>query len=299
MSDNLVTQSSFSDNYAVLDQGRGCFASYLSKIQKFPMLTPEEEYRHGMNLFENNDSESAKVLIQSHLRLVVKMAGKYRNYGLPLVDLVSEGNIGLIQAVKKFDPKKGFRLSTYAMWWIKAYIQEYILKSWSLVKIGTTLAQKKLFFNLNKIKKKILAVDQNMLDDEQIDQIAQELDVSRSEVVNMDSRMTQGDVSINVPVAGDDDQREMSEILEANGPSQEEIVIYNQEQSHQRKLFEESFALLNDREKDILVKRQLSENSMTLEELSGVYGVSRERIRQIEENAIKKIKKNIFANSPK
>lgn len=295
MNNNSNAISSFSDSYVVLDQGRSSFASYLSKIQKFPILTPQEEYYHGINLLENNDSESAKVLIQSHLRLVVKMAGKYKSYGLPLVDLVAEGNIGLIHAVKKFDPKKGFRLSTYAMWWIKAYIQEYILKCWSLVKIGTTIAQKKLFFNLNKIKKKILSVDQNILNDEQINQVVKELDVSRDEVVSMDSRLSQGDVSINSPIGGEDNQREMSEILVSNQPSQEELAIYNQEHSYKRKLFEESFALLNEREKDILVKRQLSDNSMTLEELSSIYRVSRERIRQIEENAIKKIKKNILS----
>ncbi|MBL6664393.1 MAG: RNA polymerase factor sigma-32 [Rickettsiales bacterium] len=271
------------------------FLQYVKKIQTFPILSAKEEYDYGMKYINEGDKEAAKMLVQSHLRLVVKMASKFKNYGLPVIDLVSEGNLGLIQAVKKFNPEKGFRFSTYAMWWIRAYMQDYILKSWSLVKIGTTAAQKKLFFNLHKIKKKINAVTDKALSLENVAKISNDLNVSQKEVIEMDSRLTQGDSSLNKVVGDDEDGREIGDMMVADQPSQEELVIQNQEMSRQKELFVKAFKTLNDREKDILTKRQLSETSMTLEELSQIYKVSRERIRQIEENAIKKIKKLVAA----
>lgn len=267
------------------------FLQYVKKIQTFPILTAEEEYEYGMRYANNGDKEAAKILVQSHLRLVVKMASKFKNYGLPIIDLVSEGNLGLIQAVKKFSPTKGFRFSTYAMWWIRAYMQDYILKSWSLVKIGTTVAQKKLFFNLHKIKKKINALGENALSPENVAKISNDLNVSQKEVIEMDSRLTQSDSSLNYVVGDDEDGQEIGNLMSSDEPSQEDIAIQNQELSRQKKLFLKAFKTLNEREKDILTKRQLSEKSVTLEELSQFYKISRERIRQIEENAIRKIKK--------
>lgn len=270
------------------------FLQYVSKVQNFPILTAEEEYEYGLRYFKNSeDKEAAQMLVQSHLRLVVKMASKFRNYGLPVIDLVSEGNVGLIQAVKKFNPTKGFRFSTYAMWWIRAYMQDYILKSWSLVKIGTTLAQKKLFFNLHKIKKKINAFSEKSLSKEHIERISNDLNVTPKEVVDMNSRLTQSDSSLNKVVGDDEDGREYGDMMVSEEPSQEELAIQKQEKSRQKELFLQAFETLNDREKDILTKRQMSEKSMTLEDLSQIYKVSRERIRQIEENAIRKIKKMV------
>lgn len=266
---------------------------YLREIQKFPILSQEEEYKYGERFTETGDKEAARMLIQSHLRLVVKMASKFKNYGLPMIDLISEGNLGLIQAVKKFEPSKGFRLSTYAMWWIRAYMQDYILKSWSLVKIGTTAAQKKLFFNLHKIKKKIASASNGTLNPNEVSQIATDLNVSKKEVVDMNSRLSQSDTSLNNIVGDEDGDREMIDLMASNDPSQEDLAIDYQEKSRQQALFKAAFANLNDREKDIIVKRQMSEKSMTLEELSQIYKVSRERIRQIEENAIKKMKKEV------
>ncbi len=274
--------------------GDNGFFQYLREIQKFPILTAEEEFQHGSNFIKTGDREAAKAMIQSHLRLVVKIASKFKNYGLPIVDLVSEGNLGLMQAVKKFDPHKGFRLSTYAMWWIKAYIQEYILRSWSLVKIGTTAAQKKLFFNLHKIKKKINIISNgNALSDKNVSQIASDLNVSKKEVIAMDSRLSQSDTSLNNLVGDGDSAQEVGDLIASNEESQEEIAIKNQEMSRQKEMFQIAFATLNDREKDIIMQRQLSENAPTLEDLSQIYKVSRERIRQIEESAINKIKKEV------
>ncbi len=269
------------------------FLRYLREIQKFPILTAEEELRYGTKFAETGDKEAAKMLIQSHLRLVAKMAGKFRNYGLPLVDLVSEGNVGLMQAVKKFDPKKGFRFATYAMWWIRAYMQEYILRSWSLVKIGTTLAQKKLFFNLHKIKKRIATSSNGTLLPEEVSRIASDLNVSEKEVSEMNSRLSQSDTSLNNFVGDADDATEVVDLMASNDDSQEQIAIANQERFRQQEIFKIAFETLNEREKDILIKRQMSEDSMTLEELSQIYKVSRERIRQIEESAIKKIREVI------
>lgn len=273
------------------------FFHYLQEIQKFPLLSFEEEQKYAEEFVKTGSKEAAKMLIQSHLRLVVKIAGKFRAYGLPIVDLVSEGNVGLIQAVKKFDPTKGFRFSTYAMWWIKAYIQEYILRSWSLVKIGTTLAQKKLFFNLRKIKKRIEANETGNLLPEQIKRIAGDLNVSEKEVIDMNSRLQNSDGSLNQVIGDGDDGFEIGDKLPSAAPSQEEIAIVHQEKSRREELLKQALATLNEREKDIVVQRNLSENPPTLDDLSKVYKVSKERVRQIEEAALGKIKK--FINSHK
>lgn len=281
-------------NKANLAKSGNSLIQYISEVQKFPILTAEEEKEYAIRFAETGDKEAAKMLIQSHLRLVVKMASKYRNYGLPIGDLIAEGNLGLIHATKKFDPHKGFRFSTYSMWWIRAFIQDYILRSWSLVKIGTTAAQKKLFFNLHKIKKKLgVYSGENALDPSQIKHIAQNLDVTEREVIEMDSRLSQSDSSLNKPIGEDSDSIEMVDLMASSDESQEEIAIKNQEKMIQESLFRRAFEKLNDREKDILIKRQMSEESLTLEELSQIYKVSRERIRQIEEAAIKKIRKLI------
>lgn len=268
----------------------GSFAQYVQEIQKFPMLTPEEEYEYGMRYQEKGDTNAAKMLVQSHLRLVVKIAGKFRNYGLPVVDLVSEGNVGLMQAVKKFDPKKGFRFSTYAMWWIRAYIQEYILRTWSLVKIGTTAAQKKLFFNLAKIKKRINAGNEGNLLSSQIETIAADLNVSKTEVVEMNARLQQSDSSLNQLIS-DDDGEEVIDKIAIDEINQEQLAINNQEKNRREDALRLALGQLNERERSIIQARQLEENPPTLEELSKVYKVSRERIRQIEASAIGKMKK--------
>ena len=270
------------------------FAKYLREIQKFPLLTPEQEYDYATRFAEQNDSEAGKILIQSHLRLVVKIANKFKNYGLPTSDLVAEGNMGLIQALKKFEPKKGFRFSTYSMWWIRAFIQDYVLRSWSLVKIGTTSAQKKLFFNLGKIKKRLGAHNNEFgLSQEKIKHIAETLNVSSQEVVDMNSRLTQNDSSLNNKIGEDDGDLESLDLIADNRPNQEQTSIENQQRDQQRNLFKQAFEKLNPREQEIIFKRQLSEDSQTLEELSQHYKVSRERIRQIEESAMKKLKKTI------
>jgi RNA polymerase sigma-32 factor len=273
--------------------GERGFLQYLQQIQKFPILTAAEEFEYGSKFAKTGDKEAARMLIQSHLRLVVKMARKFKNYGLPAIDLVSEGNLGLMQAVKKFDPQKGFRFATYAMWWIRAYMQDYILRSWSLVKIGTTVAQKKLFFNLHKIKKKLNSANDKALSPQHVEQIASDLNVSKKEVVEMNSRLFQSDTSLNNLVGDQDDSIEMVDLMASADASQEEISIENQEKSRQEIMFKKAFAHLSEREQDILAKRQMSENPLTLEELSQIYQVSRERIRQIEENAINKIKKEV------
>jgi RNA polymerase sigma-32 factor len=268
------------------------FSAYVRSVQQFPMLSEEEELEYAKRVYENHDPQAAKMLIQSHLRLVVKMAQKFKNYGLSPRDLVAEGNLGLMQAVKKFDPHKGFRFSTYAMWWIRAFMQDYVLRSWSLVKIGTTAAQKKLFFNLGKIKRK-LGIKESALNQHQIKEIAQNLNVSEKEVSDMSSRLAQSDSSLNAFVSNEDDGAEIGDFIASSEENQEEIAIKNQEAKRKSALFRAAFAKLNEREQDILTKRQLLENSLTLEELSQIYKISRERIRQIEENAIRKIKKEI------
>ena len=268
------------------------FSEYIRSVQKFPLLSAEEELEYAKKVYESHDKEAAKMLIQSHLRLVVKMAGKFKNYGLSPRDLVAEGNLGLMQAVKKFDPYKGFRFSTYAMWSIRAFMQAYVLKSWSLVKIGTTAAQKKLFFNLGKIKRR-LGIEESALDPEQILRIAKDLNVSEKEVINMSSRLSQGDSSLNRTIGDEEGAKEMGDLIASQEESQEELAIKNQEAKRKSTLFRAAFATLNEREQDIITKRQLLETSLTLEKLSQIYKVSRERIRQIEENSIRKIKKEI------
>jgi RNA polymerase sigma-32 factor len=277
------------------DYNKDIFLQYLRKIQKFAILTKEEEEFHTKNYYENNDNNSARILVESHLRLVVKIAGRFKNYGLPIIDLVQEGNLGLIQALKKFQPSKGFRFSTYAMWWIRAFIQDFVLRSWSLVKIGTTNAQKKLFFNLHKIKKR-LGIEQstNAIDEVNIKKIAETLNVDCKEVSDMDSRLSQGDYSLNHQIHNDEnDSIEIGDIMASSDESQEQIAITTQDQMQKKQIFSQAFLKLDSRQQDILQKRHLNENVSTLEDLSQIYKVSRERIRQIEENAIKKIKKEI------
>jgi RNA polymerase sigma-32 factor len=266
---------------------------YLNEINKFPILTPEQELDYAIRFAEQNDHEAGKMLIQSHLRLVVKIARKFKNYGLSQADLIAEGNMGLIQALKKFEPRKGFRFSTYSMWWIRAFIQDYILRSWSMVKIGTNTAQKKLFFNLNKIKKRLgIHTPDNSIPHQQTHEIAKTLNVSVEDVEEMNTRLTKGDGSLNAKI-GHDEDGEIAELIADDKPSQEQIAIENQEKNYQKTLFKMAFEKLNPREQEIIFKRQLSEDSQTLEELSQYFKVSRERIRQIEENAIKKLKKFI------
>jgi RNA polymerase sigma-32 factor len=286
------------NNFSIASSKQASFLKYLTEIQKFPLLTAEEEIKYANQFVNDPDScegkEAAKILIQSHLRLVVKIANKFKNYGIPISDLVSEGNIGLIQALKKFAPDKGFRFSTYAMWWIRAFMQEYILRSWSLVKIGTTLAQKKLFFNLHKIKKKLGYNNANSLSYSQISEISNNLGVSNKEVTEMDSRLSQSDSSLNSAI--NDSNAENSEIIELvvdNSPNQEQLFAENQHQQKQKSLFQQAFETLNTREQEILCKRQMLDNTYTLGQLSKHYNVSGERIRQIEEVAIKKIKNHI------
>lgn len=297
MTANTATQLSAPsvNNNDIVKSADSGFSRYVKEIQKFPILTAEEEYEYGMRYQKTGDPEAAKILMQSHLRLVVKMASKFKNYGLPIVDLVSEGNVGLVQAVKKFDPTKGFRFSTYAMWWIRANMQEYILRSWSLVKIGTTVAQKKLFFNLHKIKKRIQGTEglTSSLNPEHIDQISKDLNVSKQEVIDMNSRLQQSDSSLNAVIGDEEDGEEVVNMIAANQDSQEEIAIDNQERSRQEEMLEAALCTLNEREKDIIIKRQMSENPLTLEELSQTYKISRERIRQIEANAVLKIRKEV------
>jgi len=292
-----MSKSRSVNNFSIASSKNASFLKYLSEIQKFPILTQEEEIKYANQFVNNPDSqegkEAAKILLQSHLRLVVKIANKFKNYGIPVTDLVSEGNIGLIQALKKFAPDKGFRFSTYAMWWIRAFIQEYILKSWSLVKIGTTIAQKKLFFNLHKIKKKLGYNNVNSLSYEQVSEISNTLGVSDKEVIEMDSRLSQSDSSLNTTATNNEETSEVIELVVDNSPNQEQIFAENQHIQKQKTLFQQAFATLNNREQEILCKRQILENTYTLDQLSKQYNVSGERIRQIEETAIKKIKNHI------
>ena len=268
----------------------GGLSVYLSQIKKFPMLDAEEEYMLAKNWRENGNLQSAHKLVTSHLRLVAKIAMGYRGYGLPVNELISEGNLGLMQAVKKFDPDKGFRLATYAMWWIKAAIQEYVLRSWSLVKMGTTSAQKKLFFNLKKIKNQIAPGQEGDLKEDQVKEISKRLDVDSSEVVNMNRRMMGQEKSLNDPIKqGQPD--EWQDWLPDESLDQELAVSQKQEFEEKKDLLKSAMNSLNDREKEIINARRLSENPMTLEELSKKYNISRERIRQIETRAFEKLQK--------
>ncbi|KRB85732.1 RNA polymerase subunit sigma-70 [Sphingomonas sp. Root710] len=264
---------------------------YLAEIRKFPLLTAEEEYMLAKRFQEHGDPEAATRLVTSHLRLVAKIAMGYRGYGLPASELISEGNIGLMQGVKKFEPDRGFRLATYAMWWIKASIQEYILRSWSLVKMGTTAAQKKLFFNLRRMKSKLDAFEDGDLRPEDLRKIATDLGVSEEEVTNMNRRMSMGgDASLNVSMR-EDGEGEWQDALVDQGALQDERIAEAEEKSVRHNMLNEALAALNDREKHILVERRLVDEPKTLEELSQVYGVSRERVRQIEVRAFDKLQK--------
>ena len=270
---------------------------YLAEIRKFPMLEKDQEFMLAKSWQEHEDSDAAHQLVTSHLRLVAKIAMGYRGYGLPIAEVISEGNVGLMQAVKKFDPDKGFRLATYAMWWIRASIQEYILRSWSLVKMGTTAAQKKLFFNLRRMKKNLDAYEDTDLHPEDVNKIATDLGVPEQEVVNMNRRMMMGgDGSLNVPMRnGEDGSGEWMDWLKDDGPLQDELVANAQESEVRHDMLIEAMDGLNEREKHILTERRLTENPQTLEELSQVYDVSRERIRQIEVRAFEKVQKAMKA----
>jgi RNA polymerase sigma-32 factor len=264
---------------------------YLSEIKKYPLLTAEQEYMLAKRYAEHQDPEAAKQLVTSHLRLVAKIAMGYRGYGLPVSELISEGNIGLMQGVKKFEPDRGFRLATYAMWWIKASMQEFILRSWSLVKMGTTAAQKKLFFNLRRMKKNLDAYEDSDLHPDDVKTIATKLGVSETEVVNMNRRMMMGgDASLNVSF-NEDGEGQWQDMLQDNAPLQDETVAEAQEAGMRHSLLAEAMDSLNDRERHILTQRRLIDDPQTLEELSQEYAVSRERGRQIEVRAFEKLQK--------
>ena len=263
---------------------------YMQEIRKFPMLEPEEEYMLAKNWVENEDTEAAHKLVTSHLRLAAKIAMGYRGYGLPTAEVISEANVGLMQAVKKFDPEKGFRLATYAMWWIRASIQEYVLRSWSMVKLGTTSGQKKLFFNLRKAKNRIGALEEGDLRPENVAKIANDLNVTEDEVISMNRRMSGGDASLNAVVSNDGEgSMQWQDWLEDEDADQAGDYAEKDELEARREMLVEAMADLNDREKDILMQRRLQDKPVTLEELSGQYDVSRERIRQIEVRAFEKI----------
>ena len=268
----------------------GGLSNYLAQIKKFPMLSAEEEYMLAKSWRDRGDLKSAQKLITSHLRLVAKIAMGYRGYGLPVSEMVSEGNIGLMQAVKKFEPEKGFRLATYAMWWIKASIQEYILRSWSLVKMGTTTAQKKLFFNLKKIKNQLSPNNTGDLNTEHVEEISKRLNVKKEEVVSMNRRMLGKEKSLNDPIK-DESGTEWQDWIVDDKVDQELKLSHKQEFNQRKKLMDDSMNILNPREKDILTARRLSENIATLEDLSKKYNISRERIRQIETKAFEKLQK--------
>ena len=266
---------------------------YLSEVRKFPLLTPEQEYMLAKRYSEHKDQEAAAQLVTSHLRLVAKIAMGFRGYGLPVSDLISEGNVGLMQGVKKFEPDRGFRLATYAMWWIRASIQEYVLRSWSLVKMGTTAAQKKLFFNLRRMKNNLDAFEDGDLSPEDVQKISTDLGVAEHEVVNMNRRMSMGgDASLNVSLSSEDgDGGQWQDILEDDMPLHDEAIAASQEADFRHEMLSEAMGSLNEREQHILAERRLSEDPKTLEDLSKVYDVSRERIRQIEVRAFEKLQK--------
>jgi RNA polymerase sigma-32 factor len=263
---------------------------YMQEIRKFPLLEPEEEYMLAKRWVDHQDTQAAHKMVTSHLRLAAKIAMGYRGYGLPQAEVISEANVGLMQAVKRFDPERGFRLATYAMWWIRASIQEYILRSWSLVKMGTTSAQKKLFFNLRKAKAKVGALEEGDLRPENLAQIAKDLSVSEGEVIDMNRRLSGGDASLNAMVGNDGDGgTQWQDWLEDEDSDQAGAYAEKDEMDARRELLLQAMAVLNDREKDVLVQRRLAETPVTLEHLSESYGVSRERIRQIEVRAFEKL----------
>ena len=270
----------------------GNLSIYLQEIKKFPILTAEEEYMLAKRYKEHGDTEAAHKLVTSHLRLVAKIAMGYRGYGLPVTDLISEGNVGIMQAVKKFEPERGFRLATYAMWWIRAQIQEYVLHSWSLVKIGTTAAQKKLFFNLRKLKNQLSSIDTGDLSPENAREIASRLNVKEAEVLDMDNRLFSGDQSLNVQV-GEEGDTEWQDMLVDSKDTQDNILANSNELSFRKKIFEQALEVLNDREKEIISLRKLKDKPVKLEELSKKFNISRERVRQIEEKAFEKLQKQV------
>ncbi|ARQ02535.1 RNA polymerase sigma factor RpoH [Pseudorhodoplanes sinuspersici] len=270
----------------------GGLSKYLEEIRRFPMLEPQEEYMLAKSWREHGDRDAAHKLVTSHLRLVAKIAMGYRGYGLPISEIVSEGNVGLMQAVKRFEPEKGFRLATYAMWWIKAAIQEYILRSWSLVKMGTTANQKKLFFNLRKAKSKISALNDGDLKPDQVAQIAKRLGVTEKDVVDMNRRLG-GDTSLNAPIRDDGDSGEWQDWLADESAGQEEILADNEEMDNRRSALDHALTVLNDRERRIFEARRLADDPVTLEELAEEFGVSRERVRQIEVRAFEKVQKAV------
>ena len=274
----------------------GGLSAYLSQIKKFPMLAAEEEYMLAKNWRTTGNIKSAEKLVTSHLRLVAKIAMGYRGYGLPVNEMISEGNVGLMQAVKKFKPEKGFRLATYAMWWIKASIQEYIMRSWSLVKIGTTTAQKKLFFNLKKIKNQIAPKSEGDLKDEHVTEIANKLAVSKDEVVSMNRRLSGKELSLNSPIGEGGD--EWQDWIEDKGLDHELKFAQREEMKQRKNLLTDSIKILNDREKEIIYARRLNDEPTTLEDLSKKYKISRERVRQIENKAFEKLQKHML-NSAK
>ena len=279
-------------NFLTVPAEGSSLSRYLEEIRRFPMLEPEEEFMLAKRWQEQEDSEAAHRLVTSHLRLVAKIAMGYRGYGLPLNEIISEGNVGLMQAVKRFDPDRGFRLATYAMWWIRAAIQEYILHSWSLVKMGTTAAQKKLFFNLRKLKGQMQAIDEGDLAPETVKAIAERLDVTENEVIEMNRRLEGGDRSLNVPLRVDS-ETDWQDWLVDEAASQETNLAESDEFDHRMSLLHRAMTVLNERERHILTERRLKDEPTTLEELSGAYGISRERVRQIEVRAFEKLQRAI------
>ena len=271
----------------------GGLALYLQEIKRFPILTAEEEYMLAKRFKEHGDNKAAHKLVTSHLRLVAKIAMGYRGYGLPVTDLISEGNVGIMQAVKKFDPEKGFRLATYAMWWIRAQIQEYVLHSWSLVKIGTTAAQKKLFFNLKKLKNQLESIDEGNLSPENVREIAKRLNVKEAEVVSMENRLFSGDQSLNVQI-GTEEKTEWQDIIKDDRKTQDTIIENINEFDYRKNLLEKAMNVLNPREKQIIKLRKLADKPKKLEELSKHFQISRERVRQIEEKAMEKLQNEIL-----
>ncbi len=287
MAENTVA----SRNIPVLGS-EGNLARYLHEIRQFPMLEQEEEYMLAKRWIEHQDVEAAHRLVTSHLRLVARIAMGYRGYGLPVNELISEGNIGMMQAVKRFDPERGFRLATYAMWWIRASIQEYVLHSWSLVKIGTTAAQKKLFFNLRRVKRRLQAIDDGDLSPEHVAEIAGELKVSEDEVVQMNRRLASSDRSLNAPMRVEG-EGEWQDWLADESESQETLIGDREETERRRRMLADAMDVLNERERRILQERRLREDPVTLEDLSREFGVSRERIRQIESRAFEKLQRAV------
>jgi len=270
----------------------GGLTRYLEEIRRFPMLEPQEEFMLAKSWREHGDRDAAHRLVTSHLRLVAKIAMGYRGYGLPISEVISEGNVGLMQAVKRFEPDKGFRLATYAMWWIKASIQEYILRSWSLVKMGTTANQKKLFFNLRKAKSKISALQEGDLRPDQVQIIAKRLGVTEQDVVDMNRRLG-GDASLNAPIREDGDSGEWQDWLADDSESQETVMAAHEELDNRRKALSSALGVLNERERRIFEARRLTDDPVTLEELAAEFGVSRERVRQIEVRAFEKVQKAV------